>query len=252
MFEHAVEREGEGAEPAFCAVAGSHVYGFAGPDSDVDVRGVHVVGAERHALLDRPAEQVAVNQDGVTPGFDDVPDVEVVSYELRKFGALVAERTFNALELLFADDPLVAASDAMPPLRRTVEAHLPLDVPRGYVGMARGNYETYLDPARESHRPDATKYLYVLRGLLAARYVLDVGRVEQDLRELAAHGPVDPALVEDLIAVKQADRRPGPDLVARANEAIEGLLADLDPAEDVDAAPLGAAVDEWMLDVRGY
>lgn len=236
------------AEPLYCTVAGSHLHGVAGPDSDVDLRGVHLVDAERYALLTPVADQVVVNQGGVTEGFEDVPDAEVVSYELRTFGELVADGNFNALELLFADEPLVAAPAAMDPLRAVVEDHLPLDVPRGYVGMARDNYE-----GDDEERPLTAKtYLYVLRGLLAARYVRDEASVEPDAFALADHGLDDPGLVDDLAAVKcsGAEARPGPDLAARAEAAIEGLFDALDPPEGVDKTVLRDAVDEWMRDVR--
>jgi predicted nucleotidyltransferase len=69
-------RSQHGCEPAFYAVTGSRLYGFPGEEhSDVDVRGFHLADWRRYALLDRPDEQIIVNQDGVTAGFEDVAHV---------------------------------------------------------------------------------------------------------------------------------------------------------------------------------
>lgn len=241
--------------PAFYAVTGSHVYGFpCEAGSDVDVRGFHVADGRRYALLDRPDEQIVVNQDGVTEGFEDAAHVDLVSYELRKFGRLVAESNFNVLEAVFCGDRIRnEVPREMEALRSLVEDHLPLNVPAAYVGMARNNYRTRLDPERDGDAPTAKAFLYVLRGLLAAAYVQKEGTIEANVTVLADDQLGETALVEELIAVKRADRDAvvSNDLAEQADEQITALFDRIDPGERRETVEFRDAVDDWMLAVRG-
>lgn len=254
VVEKAVRQSGEDARPAFYAVTGSHIYGFPSEEGgDVDVRGFHVADAERYALLDEPEEQIVVNQDGLTEGFEDYPEIDLVSYELKKFGTLVYEANFNVVEVVFEGIEVTnGVPEGIASLRRLVEDRLPLDVPRTYYGMARSNYEKYLDQNREPYPPTAKTYLYVLRGLLAARYVQDKRTIEADVRELSAHVLGDTDLVDDLVAVKRESESAEVDdeLAARADETITRLFDEVDPPEDVDKSEYREAINDWMLTVR--
>lgn len=241
-----------GYTPAFYAVTGSHMYGFADEtDSDVDVRGFHVADGCRYALLDAPPEQVVVNQGSVTEGFEEYADIDLVSYELRKFGTLLYQANFNVLETVF--DGLVVWNDVpdeLAALRSLVEAELPLDVPRAYVGMARQNYHSSLNPASDSYDPSAKMYLYVIRGLLAAEYVSDRRQITADVRELSKQVLGETTLVDALIDVKVNDEPVSEDLATRADERITSLLEAANPQTNVDKTDYRAQLDEWMLDVR--
>lgn len=248
--------ERDDVEPGFYAVGGSHGYGFATAESDVDVRGFHVADGERYALLDEPDAQFAVNRDGVTPGFESEADVELVSYELKTFGRLVWEGNFDVLELVCCGERVVdEVPGPMADLRALVEAHLPLNVPASYVGMARTNYRKHVAPAvadDETAAPTAKRVLYVLRGLLAARYVLAEGTLEADVRTLADRVLGDTDLVDDLLAVRRSggSERVPDDLAPRADERITALFEELDPPERGAEPAFRDAVDEWMLSVR--
>ena len=252
MVEKAVRRDDR--RPAFHAVAGSHMYGFASEaGGDVDVRGFHVADGERYASLDEPDEQIVVNQGDVTEGFEEYAEIDLVSYELKKFGSLLYGANFNVLEVLFDGievvDDVPAEVDA---LRELVEAELPLDVPRSYVGMARTNYRNYLDPDAPSYAPTAKRYLYVLRGLLAARYVVDEERIRADVRDLSRHVLGTTGTVDELIAAKRsaAGATVDGDLAARADDLIADLLDAVDPPDRVEKERYRERLDEWMLSVR--
>lgn len=240
--------------PAFYAVTGSHLYGFPSETgSDVDVRGFHVADGARYALLDRPDEQILVNQDGVTEGFEGVADVDLVSYELRKFGRLVSESNFNVLEAVFCGDQIRnEVPREIAALRSLVEDYLPLNVPAAYVGMARSNYRKHLDPERDGYEPTAKTFLYVLRGLLAAKYVREAASIEADVTVLADELLGETDIVADLIAVKRDDAAaPVPaELAARADERITTLFDGMDPGERRETVEFRDAVDDWMLAVR--
>ena len=254
VVDRAVRQSGQDARPAFYAVTGSHIYGFPSEEGgDVDVRGFHVTDAERYAQLSEPREQIVVNQDGLTEGFEDYPEIDLVSYELKKFGVLLSKANFNVLEVVFDGIEVIDGVPLeMAALRRLVEDRLPLDVPRTYFGMAKSNYWKHLNPNRESYSPTAKMFLYVLRGLLAARYVQDERTIEADVRELSSHILGETDLVDDLIVVKRdaESAEVGEDLATRADEVITRLFSEVDPPENVDKAEYHEAIDDWMLKVR--
>jgi hypothetical protein len=243
------------AVPVFYAVAGSHRYGFADPESDVDVRGFHVAPAERYASLDPPHDQVRVNQDGVTDGFASHPDVEVVSYELRAFAVQVASGNPNRLELLSGGERVHdRCPDRVADLATLVVDHLPMDVPASYNGMAHTTHATYLDPESDSFDPTAKTYLHVVRALLAAIDVHDRHRIEPRIRPLAEAVLGDTSVVDDLVAAKRDD--PGAPLDAELRQRADALVADLfdrtpDEADaKTDVGEFRTAVDDWQWTVR--
>jgi predicted nucleotidyltransferase len=140
----------------------------------------------------------------------------------------------------------------METLRSLVEDHLPLDVPTSYVGMAKNNYRKYLNPERDSYEPTAKKFLYVLRGMLAAQYVQETRSIEADVTVLTEAVRGETGLVEDLVAVKrEEDTGHVPDeLAARADEQITALFDESDPPERVEKSAFRDAIDDWMLSIR--
>lgn len=243
----------EEGHPGFYAVAGSHIYGFADDESDVDLRGFHVADATRYLLLDQPAEQVSPDP-ARTATTTSAADVDIVSYELRTFASHLARANFTTLELVF--DGLVVADEHsadLDTLRSLVEEHLPLDVPSQYVGMARHQYERSTAASTAAERPSAKEYLYGVRGLLAAHYVAAQETVEADVRALsnAVVGRTD--VVDALVEAKRSSRPLDGDAAADAERLMEELLetAPAGDDSDVDKSAYRTALDDWMLDVRG-
>ena len=255
FIEKAVAQQGTQNHPRFYAITGSHIYGFDSAESDIDVRGLHLTPAEEYAYLETPAEEVTVNMDGTTEGFEAFPEVDLRSYELKKFGSLLAKANYNIIELIF-DAPTVM--NGMPlemdALHALIREHLPLNVPHAYLGMAKSNYYKHLDPEKaEGYSPVAKKYLYVYRGLLGAQYVVECEDIEADIFELAeAVDGGDPALVEDLVNHKRtSDEAFVPDdLKERARTAIQEQFNALDSFPDPDKTVYRAAIDDWMRKVR--
>ena len=101
FIEDAVARKGTQNRPRFYAITGSHIYGFESAESDIDVRGLHVVPPAEYAYLNTPANEVTINMDGTTDGFEEYAEVDLRSYELKQFGVLLAKANYNVLELVF-------------------------------------------------------------------------------------------------------------------------------------------------------
>src|SRR5262249_40567803 len=83
----------------FATVSGAHLYGFPSPDSDFDLRGVHVLPVERVVGLDVHDETVQDSR--VIDGLE----MDIVSHDARKFFKLLLKKNGYALEQLFS--PLI-------------------------------------------------------------------------------------------------------------------------------------------------
>ena len=90
---------GQDYAPLFVTVSGAHLYGFPSPDSDVDLRGCHLLPLRAVVGLDLPAETVERKLDlaGV--------EVELVSHDLGKYLRLLVKNNGYVLEQIFS--PLV-------------------------------------------------------------------------------------------------------------------------------------------------
>lgn len=255
FIEDAVARKGTERRPRFYAITGSHLYGFDSGESDIDVRGIHVVPPQEYAYLQTPASEVTVNMDGTTEGFEDYAEVDLRSYELKQFGSLLASANYNALELVFeAPTVMNGIPLEMDALRDLVRDFLPMNVPHAYLGMAKSNYDEHLVSERtEGYDPRPKTFLYVYRGLLGAQYVLDHEDIEADVQRLAtAVDGGDPDLVDALVEHKrESDESTVPqELRERARDTIASQFNALDDLPTPDKTGYRDAIDSWMRKVR--
>ena len=142
--------------------SGSRAWGFESPDSDYDVRFIYVRPKEEYLRL----EQV---RDVIELPVDDVLDVN--GWDLKK-----------TLQLLYKSNPTIFEWFSSPIVYHETSF---ADEFRGlmgkyfssksslwhYISMASGNYRELL----KSDMVKAKKYFYVLRPVLACRWILDRG-----------------------------------------------------------------------------
>src|SRR5215211_3297019 len=83
----------------FAAISGAHLYGFPSPDSDYDLRGVHILPACEVVGLDDGQETVEMSQ--VREGLE----LDLVTHDARKFLLLLLKKNGYVLEQLYS--PLV-------------------------------------------------------------------------------------------------------------------------------------------------
>jgi len=142
--------------------SGSRAWGFPSPDSDYDVRFIYVRPKDSYLKLNRVRDVIELP-------INDTLDIN--GWDLDK-----------ALRLLHKSNPTVFEWFASPIVYKTTAfaGQLQAMAPRyfskagglwHYLHMAEGNYRKYLhtDTVR------AKKYFYVLRPLLACRWILDEG-----------------------------------------------------------------------------
>jgi hypothetical protein len=148
----------------YACESGSRAWGFPSADSDFDVRFLYVRPLSWYlAVLPR--------RDVIEDLID--LDLDLGGWDLRK--ALALLRRGNAPLIEWLSSPIVYHEDAaaVAPLRRLVEpALLPETVCHHYLAQAR----RLLAGLEEGEEARLKVYLYVLRALLAARWVIERGQ----------------------------------------------------------------------------
>lgn len=155
------------------AISGAHAYGFASPDSDVDLKAVHVAPTRALVgLVPPPAHADAlVTVKGVELDYTSNELGGVLSGILAGNGNY-AERILGGVS--WSTHPWLA--EAQDVLRRSVSRRLH----RHYAGFSAGQFRG-VDTAAER---TAKKVLYVLRTALTGVHVLATGEVNPDLTAL--------------------------------------------------------------------
>lgn len=199
------------------AVSGAHAYGFPSPDSDVDLRAVHL--APTRVLLGlEPIEETHAFL-GEVPLEDGRPlELDYASHELAKVCALLLRGDGNMLERVLGDYALLEHPRASE-LRRHARATLHRGYARHYLGFARGLLREH-DKERAAGTPRAKPLLYVFRTLLTGERLLRTGVLEVDLRRTLEEHPELSAVRE----VLEHKRAAGEQALLAAPERFEPLV----------------------------
>lgn len=230
----------------FATISGAHLYGFPSPDSDFDLRGVHVLPIAEVIGLRRGPETIERMDDSC--GLD----LDLVTHDVSKFVRMLRKPNGYVLEQLLS--PLVV---------KTTDAHAELCAlgrrcftrrhVRHYLGFAGTQWRLF---AKESP-PRVKPLLYVYRVLLTGLHLLRRGELQADLTVLNLDAKL--AFVDELVARKRGGAEQGT-LDAREvafHEAeYQRLLAELEaaPATSPLPASLSSDVEEdlhaFLLRVR--
>jgi predicted nucleotidyltransferase len=229
----------------FVTISGAHLYGFPSPDSDYDLRGVHVLPVAQAVGLDPGRETIEVS------GIQDGLEMDLVTHDARKFFLLMLKKNGYVLEQLYS--PLV--------VRSTPEHEELKHIGRGcitrhhahhYIGFADTQWKLF-----EKETPRRVKpLLYVYRVLLTGIHLMRTGEVEANLVRLNELYPL--GQVPDLIASKLA----GAEQSALADadfdfhrREYDRLLAELNEAYEKSSLPEGpsarAALNNLLIRLRG-
>jgi predicted nucleotidyltransferase len=185
----------------FACESGSRGWGFASPDSDYDVRFIYVNRLPWYLTVMPRRDVIEVPISG---------DLDINGWDLRKALGLMRESNPTLLEWLRS--PIVYREDAlaMPRFRALSEAVF--SNARGwhhYASMAKKNFREHLQADEVRYK----KYLYVLRPLLAARWIRTQPGVPPmrfaDLAQHALHAVRDAALIDEINALLEVKMRAG-------------------------------------------
>jgi uncharacterized protein len=157
----------------FATVSGAHLYGFPSPDSDYDLRGVHILPLRHVVGLDLGPETIEVSE--VVDGLE----LDLVTHDVHKFFGLLLKRNGYVLEQL--SSPLVVHTT---PEHAELVALIPQLVTRHhshhYLGFAATQWGLF-----EKEQPRRVKpLLYVHRVLLTGIHLMQTGQVEANLVRL--------------------------------------------------------------------
>src|SRR5438876_2709335 len=83
----------------FATISGAHLYGFPSPDSDYDLRGIHVLPLEEVVGLAQTNETVEKS------GIHDGLEIDLVTHDAKKFFGLMLKKNGYVLEQLLS--PLI-------------------------------------------------------------------------------------------------------------------------------------------------
>lgn len=142
--------------------SGSRAWGFASPDSDYDVRFIYVRQVEDYLKLETV-------RDVIEYPIDDMLDIN--GWDLQKTLKLLHKSNPTLFE--WFSSPIIYMETEFADQFRKIMANY-FSSKRSlyhYISMAEGNYREYLK--RDMVR--AKKYFYVLRPILACRWILEKG-----------------------------------------------------------------------------
>jgi predicted nucleotidyltransferase len=208
-------------------ISGAHLYGFPSPDSDYDLRGVHILPLREVVGLGPGRETVETSAD------DGELELDFVTHDVRKFFGLLLKRNGYVLEQVYS--PLVVrTSPEHDELKAIAAGCVTRHHAHHYLGFAETQWRLF-----DNERPRRVKpLLYVYRVLLTGLHLMRTGRVEANLVILNAEAGL--SHVAELIAWKTGGAEhsavPDTDLGFHQREYAR-LLAELEVAKEASQLP---------------
>ena len=228
----------------FATVSGAHLYGFPSPDSDFDLRGVHLLPLEK--VVGMKVGPETVEKSGVWDGLE----IDLVTHDARKFFGLMLKKNGYVLEQLLS--PLVIHTT---PEHEELKAIAAECVTRHHAHHYLGFGETQWKLFQKENPPKVKPLLYVYRVLLTGIHLMRTGEVEADLVRLneSAKLPFLPELIDRKVNGKEKGRLASTDLDFHRGE-YERLRAELEQAyeaSDLPDTPRGAdALNALLVRLR--
>ncbi|WP_189111717.1 nucleotidyltransferase domain-containing protein [Streptomyces camponoticapitis] len=176
----------------FATVSGAHLYGFPSLDSDVDLRGAHLLPVAELIGLHEPEETRSRmwDRDGV--------EMDLVSHDLRKFVRMMMRRNGYVLEQLHS--PLIVHStEAHRELLSLAPGVLTGHHAHHYRGFAATQWRLF------EKTGELKPLLYTFRALLTGVHLMRSGEVQAHLPTLLAEVSAPDYLPELIEAKAEAE-----------------------------------------------
>ena len=224
-------------------LSGSHAYGFPSPDSDVDLKAIHILPSKRlmglgHPKLHRDRLEVI---DGI--------EVDYTSNELGPVLRGILAGNGNYLERVLGALSVTTSAE-----HKSLEPLIKASVSRKMFGHYAGFSTSQRKAVDSSATPRAKNVLYVLRTALTGIHLLETGELVIDVRELLDEYGFGGA--RELIAIKQAGERTELDESAAAHwrDELDRVMARLEMARDASTLPEKPGnrdeLEAWLLEIR--
>ena len=243
VVERVIAREQAERSHIVIALSGAHAYGFPSPDSDLDLKAIHVEPT-RNLLglsLTRNAFDCLEIIDGV--------EIDYTSNEIH--GALngIIAGNGNYIERVMGS-LILHSTPEHEELRELVPTVLSRRVYRHYRGFAASQRKAF----EQADEPTVKRLLYVLRTALTGTHLLRKGELRVDLTTVA-----DEYGCGDANALIEAKKR-GERTVLDADEKqawqsrLDGLFALLDEAHEAsplpEEPPSTEELEDWLIAQR--
>jgi uncharacterized protein len=227
----------------FATISGAHLYGFPSPDSDYDLRGVHVLPAR--AVLGLVPRQETIETSQNLQG----TLIDLVTHDAEKFFRLLLRRNGYVLEQVLS--PLIVQTGPEHvELCSLAQGCITRHHAHHYLGFARSQWSLFLKEQPRRVKP----LLYVYRVILTGLHLMRTGEVQANLVMLNAEARLP--YIADLIAAKlagEAATLTDTDVAVHEREFAR-LLAALAAARDASALPetpsAGPALSDLLIRLR--
>lgn len=175
----------------FATISGAHLYGFPSPDSDFDLRGIHLLPLDELVGLKRgPA---TVEKSGIVEGLE----IDLVTHEAEKFFGLMLKKNGYVLEQLLS--PLVVSTTPWhAELREIASRCITRFHAHHYLGFASTQWHLF----QKEEPPRVKPLLYVYRVLLTGIHLMRAGKIEANL--LVLNDEMKLPYINELVARKLA------------------------------------------------
>jgi predicted nucleotidyltransferase len=231
----------------FVTISGAHLYGFPSPDSDYDLRGVHLLPLQEVVGLKTGHDTVEKS------GMHDGLEIDLVTHDARKFFGLLLKKNGYVLEQVLS--PLVVHSTPGHAELKQIAADC---VTRHHAHHYLSFAETQWRLFQKEDPPRVKPLLYVYRVLLTGIHLMRTGEVQANLLQLTEEFrlPYIPELIERKVTGSEKGRLEKGDLELHQRE-YERLRSELEQAFNVSSlpeAPKGAAaLNRLLIRIRlGY
>ena len=154
----------------FVTISGAHLYGFPSPDSDYDLRGVHLLPLAE--VVGLAAGRETVEKSGVHDGLE----IDLVTHDAKKFFGLMLKKNGYVLEQVLS--PLIVHSTPEFEELRAIAADC---VTRHHAHHYLGFAETQWRLFQKADPPHVKPLLYVYRVLLTGIHLMRTGEIEANL-----------------------------------------------------------------------
>lgn len=224
----------------FVTISGAHLYGFPSPDSDFDLRGVHILPLTEVVGLKTGHETVEKS------GIHDGLEIDLVTHDAHKFFGLLLKKNGYVLEQVLS--PLVVhTTPEHAELKEIAKNCITRHHAHHYLGFAETQWKLF----QKEDPPHVKPLLYVYRVLLTGIHLMRTGEVQANLGRLNESFKLAyiPELIERKVSGTEKGRLEKADLGFHQRE-FERLRAELEQAyqdSTLPEAPSGAAALHELL-----
>jgi uncharacterized protein len=228
----------------FATISGAHLYGFPSPDSDFDLRGVHLLPLEEVVSM-KPGRETVEKMD-----VDDGLEIDLVTHDAKKFFGLMLKKNGYVLEQVLS--PLVLHTTPEHEELKTIAADcVTRHHAHHYLGFAANQWKLF---AKETP-PRIKPLLYVYRVLLTGIHLMKTGEVEANLVRLNESAKLSflPELIERKTTGSEKERLRAADLDFHEKE-YQRLRTKLEGAYEQSHLPEtpsgGEALNDLLIRLR--